>query len=441
MSNHERSHPEYFEELCALAGSGQISEAEFVELQDHVQQCADCKSTYTDFMDLLHNKLPLADPAASGSTRFFSESSSYRERFLARARKSGLAISPARSRDNLRSKLVIWFGTRLRYSQVAALAMALLLAVVAILGYSLRESNARYRTVAADLAAVQKSISQQPSAKNVVQEDQSAKLSPQEAVPPPAALPSPSVKGAELVKARQDHATAEARANALEEQLQSVALELETFRKEQEEASISRDQLEKKLMDAEQLLTRADDELQKIRRGRSDDAVTIATQDLQIRQLTENLAEQTEILERERTLLAAGRDIHDLMGARNLHIVDVLDVDSKGKDKRAFGRVFYTEEKSLIFYAFDLADRNTTKRNASFQVWGARGPTQNPAKSLGIFYVDDQKQNRWLLKFEDPSVLAEIDSVFVTIEPPGGSAKPTGSKFLYAYLKANPNHP
>jgi hypothetical protein len=147
------------------------------------------------------------------------------------------------------------------------------------------------------------------------------------------------------------------------------------------------------------------------------------------------------MLEREKTLLAAGRDIHDLMGARNLHIVDVLDVDSKGKDRRAFGRVFYTEGKSLIFYAFDLGDGGTRKRNASFQVWGARGPAQARAQNMGIFYVDDQKQNRWVLKFEDPRILAEIDSVFVTVEPPGGSSRPTGRKFLYAYLKANPNHP
>ena len=125
----------------------------------------------------------------------------------------------------------------------------------------------------------------------------------------------------------------------------------------------------------------------------------------------------------------------------NMTLVRSLDVDSKGKDQRAFGRVFYTEEKSLIFYAFDLGDRNTAKRDASFQVWGTRGAAQNPAKSLGIFYVDDQKQNRWLLKFEDPRILAQIDSVFVTVEPPGGSTRPTGRKFLYAYLNANPNHP
>ena len=69
MLNHERSHPEYFEELCALAASGQISEGAFVELQDHLQQCADCRSAYADFIDLLHNKLPLVDPELMGSSK------------------------------------------------------------------------------------------------------------------------------------------------------------------------------------------------------------------------------------------------------------------------------------------------------------------------------------------------------------------------------------
>src|SRR5260370_31972380 len=111
------------------------------------------------------------------------------------------------------------------------------------------------------------------------------------------------------------------------------------------------------------------------------------------------------------------------MGARNLHIVDVLDVDSKGKDRRAFGRVFYTEGKSLIFYAFDLGDRGAARRNASFQDWGARGPAQTEAQSMGIFFVDDQKQNRCELKFEAPPGLAQIGSGFVTVQRSGGTPR------------------
>jgi chromosome segregation ATPase len=154
---------------------------------------------------------------------------------------------------------------------------------------------------------------------------------------------------AELEKAREDYKAAEARSKTLQEQLQSAAAELESFRAQQEQSSVLRNQLEKKLADAELAMTRASDDIQSIRQGRADDAAALAAQARQIRELSAKLSQQTETLDRETTLLAASRDIHDLMGARNLHIVDVLDVDSKGNDKRSFGRVFYTEEKSLIF--------------------------------------------------------------------------------------------
>ena len=446
MMNHERTHSEYFEELCALSAGGQISETEFVELRDHMQHCAYCRSAHADFIDILHNKVPLVDPELGSPSRppaFFSETSSYRERFLTRARKQGLAVSDGTLPAGRRSKFGIWFP-RLAYQQVAALAIGSLLAIAGILGYSLRESYSRIRTLAADMAAMSRQIRQQDRpVGNPGQERGSENSSPLDATPtaPTPLVAAPSATDRQLVKARQDFAAAEARAKALQEQLQTADFELQASRTEFEKANDSRTQLANKLAEAEQMIAHVSGELQSVGENRSKDAVTIAAQGLQIQELSEKLGAQVENLERERSLLAAGRDIHDLMGARNLHIVDVFDIDSKGKDRRAFGRVFYTEEKSLIFYAFDLNDRGSPKRNASFQVWGARGPAQRPTQSLGIFYVDDQKQNRWVLKFEDPAILAELDSVFVTIEPPGGSTKPTGQKLLYAYLKANPNHP
>jgi hypothetical protein len=428
MLNHEGSHSEHFQELCALAAGGQISEPEFVELQDHLQDCAQCRSAYADFTNLLHDKLPLADPELMGSSRLasiFSRNSSYRERFLARARKEGIAISQSSWRGALRNRL----GVGLLLAPV----MALLLVTVGVLGYNLRQSNSRYAALVADMASLNQRFSQYASPVPPTMPS-----SPETAPAPPIARP---MTDAELVKARQDTTAAEARSRALEGQLQATASELDALRMQRAQANDSRDQQEKKLTESEQAVVRAGDELQRIREERSANSAAMAAQRIEIRELSAKLTAQTETLERERTLLAAGRDIHDLMGARNLHIVDVLDVDSKGKDRRAFGRVFYTEGKSLIFYAFDLGDRGAARRNASFQVWGARGPAQNAAQSMGIFFVDDQKQNRWVLKFEDPRILAEIDSVFVTVERPGGSPRPTGRKFLYAYLKANPNHP
>jgi len=92
MMNNEGPHSEYFDELCALAAIGQIGELEFVELQDHMQNCAQCRSSYGEFIDLIHNKLPLVDPELSGSNRlagFPSAASSYRERFSHARRKAG----------------------------------------------------------------------------------------------------------------------------------------------------------------------------------------------------------------------------------------------------------------------------------------------------------------------------------------------------------------
>jgi anti-sigma-K factor RskA len=46
-----------------------------------------------------------------------------------------------------------------------------------------------------------------------------------------------------------------------------------------------------------------------------------------------------------------------------------------------------------------------------------------------------------VLRLDDPRQLAEIDAVFVTVEPHGGSQKPTGKPFLYALLRKEANHP
>jgi hypothetical protein len=447
MLDHRDSHPEYFEELCALAASGQISQLEFNELQEHLKECGECRSVYADFIGLVHHTLPLAQPEAANPSRLsslFSEGSTYRERFVARARKEGVSVSGAPLLDRPRSKFRIWADLRFRYAQLAMLAVAALLVTVGLLGYSLRESNLRYLKLAAERSVATAESNPQSRAVTRLPEESSVTTPTRvDAIPPPSAVSQAgSVSIAELDKVRTDRAAAESRSKVLEDQMNKLASELEAFRAQNAEMSGSRGELEKKLKDAEQVANAIKDDLQEIRQARSKDSLTIATQDLEIQKLSEKLAAQAETLEQEKSLLEASRAVRDLMGSRNFHIADVYEVDSKGKDQRAFGRVFTTEKNSaLIFYAFDLNDRNTAKRNASFQVWGKRGAGESRAHSLGLFQIDDQKQNRWVLRFEDPQVLAEIDSVFVTIEPPGGSAKPTSRQLLFAYLNANPNRP
>jgi len=182
-------------------------------------------------------------------------------------------------------------------------------------------------------------------------------------------------------------------------------------------------------------------ELETVRESHSQDASIISKQQNQLLEVEEKLAAASSSMDRDRKLLVADRDIRDLMGARNLRIIDVFDVDGKGKTRKPFGRVFFTEGKSLIFYAFDLGNERPGLQSAAYQAWGSEGSFEHGVRSLGIFYRDDQKSNRWVLKFDDPDTLAEIDSVFVTTEPAGGSKKPTGGRLLAAYVKASLNHP
>jgi hypothetical protein len=160
-----------------------------------------------------------------------------------------------------------------------------------------------------------------------------------------------------------------------------------------------------------------------------------------VNDLARQLQEEDAELSQRDQLLAHDRDIRELMGARDLYITEVYDVARSGETQKAFGRVFYTKEKSLIFYAYDL-DREPGIRNAStFQAWGRRGPDRAQALNLGVFYQDNASKKRWVLKYSDSKTLAQIDAVFVTLEPNGGSRKPSGQPLLFAYLKIDPNHP
>jgi len=153
------------------------------------------------------------------------------------------------------------------------------------------------------------------------------------------------------------------------------------------------------------------------------------------------------IRERDRTitdqqdLLAHDRDIRELIGSRNLYIAEVYDVAETGQTNKPFGRVFYTKGKSLIFYAYDLDQQAAVKTASIFQVWGSEGANQGRAVSLGVFFEDSAANKRWVLKAENAQSLEQIDAVFVTIEPKGGSLKPSGKPLLFASLKNGPNHP
>jgi Putative zinc-finger len=161
------------------------------------------------------------------------------------------------------------------------------------------------------------------------------------------------------------------------------------------------------------------------------------TADQQKRQLDD----REGTINRQQDLLAHDRDVRELMGARDLYVVEVYDVAGTGETNKPYGRLFYTKGKSLIFYAYDLDQEPGLQNASTFQAWGQRGPDKGRALNLGIFYQDNAANKRWVLKSSDPKTLEQINAVFVTVEPDAHSRKPRGKQVLFAYLRINPNHP
>jgi hypothetical protein len=200
--------------------------------------------------------------------------------------------------------------------------------------------------------------------------------------------------------------------------------------------------------EAKEVLAASRKENEALRKRITETEAILATQDRRTQQLQNelqtargHLQDQDDQRAAADQQLAKGQ-LSDLVTARNLHIVDVYDADGGGQRRASFGRVFYVEGKSLLFYAYDLQDTRQAKANVVFRVWGGRVGTKEVTHSLGILRNEDARQGLWTMTFDDPSILAEINSVFVTAESASRrDLLPHGKKVLYAYLGNPPNHP
>ncbi len=422
---------EYYEELCALAASGQLSEKEERELAEHTENCSECRTACEDFSDLLKEFPPIEDAVDLIALRR-AEEDEYRRHFLAQARSEGRRFSPEAEQGRLPGR-PRWQLPRLTIVWQLAGVAVIVFVVVAGLAYVGPRNFGRTSSPPSSFPSATRAIPSSADTVSPTHRDLEARLA------------ELRVSMAALDK-RIEHLKTENAALQSRLLLSDKDLHTTQAEKEQIEVALARaNELNGHLQDETKqsalLLAQTQSELDKLRTQRSDTLVDLAMERRSVDELSSRLKTQTQSLDREKELLAAGRDITDLMGARSLHVVDVYDGDGTGKNRRSFGRVFYTERKSLIFYAFDLDERKVINANYSYKAWGERQANPSSVKSLGILYVDDKAQKRWVLKVSDPEQLAEIDSVFVTLEPRDNADKPHGQKLLFAFLGNSANHP
>jgi len=200
--------------------------------------------------------------------------------------------------------------------------------------------------------------------------------------------------------------------------------------------------LRQAVADRDTEVTQLNVELEKLQALKDSDAIAFKVEEGELNNLREQVARMDVKLRESEQLSAAANQARDLIVARHLHIVDVDDTDENGKQQRPFGRIFYTEGKRLVFYAYDLSGPRRLDTKIKFYVWGSREGLTKPVKSLGIFHSDDASAGRWVLQFDDPNVLAQINCIFVTAES-GRKAvtQPTGRQLLFASLGKTVNHP
>jgi hypothetical protein len=406
LPEHER-----YEELCALAGGGLLEGRDFADFEAHMKECSECRSDYQELSNLVTRELPQSQ---GGFRQKLAELKAKplpysRQRFLRRARAEGVVFSRAVETPAQSS---LWY---LRPVAVSAAVAALVLLAVGVAAYRFRETPGTAR--ARDAAAAQQIAQLRRENSALASQLQSSVAKEQRKI--------------------QD----------LRAQLGNAIITAENLRRNSEQArgdasrsSSQNAQLLDESRNQEKLLTEAKDEAARNSQLRINDEASLVEQQTRITELSNKLRIASATLDMERQLVAAGKDIPELMAARQLHVIDVRDTDPDGNPSTAFGRVFLTEGKSLTFYAFDLdADKAATAKRG-FQVWAALQAGKNSTHSLGFLHVDAKAQGRWVLKVENPELVKEISSVFVTVEPASGGKQPDGQKMLYAFL-GEANHP
>lgn len=425
MLGHER-----FEELAALDAIGQLPDSEHAELQNHLEGCTRCRTSRSEFADIIERELPIVMSGRDGLFRrfgFLRANPDYRKRFFARARARGVQFSSEMEKGIPIFNVPRWELPWRRWALVPAAALLLVAGSVSWFGRT-KSGKPTVTTRAKSNSALAHEIEQLVTSNRDLRSQLAENTE------------SNRFNTARIAQLRKEQNESQGREISLQRTLKDAQKLQITLKLQLKDATAQSADLQVRGQEDARLVAELRNDLEQSRASHTQSEARLAIQQDRIRELSEKLDAQTMIVERERRLLAAGKEIRDLMGARNLHIIDVFDVDGNGATRGRFGRVFYTEGKSLIFYAFELGTERMSAYH-SFQAWGWREPARQTVQSLGIFNADDTSQSRWVLKFDDPAVLAQIDSVFVTVEPAGGSRRPTGEKLLSAYLNGQANHP
>jgi hypothetical protein len=434
---HVPENHEQFRELAALAASGELSPSEWSLLKAHLVGCEECRELALQYIVLMAEGIPsLAENYTPRTDLVSADEANEWKKLHERLREDRVEVYGGSEIPEPGSVSNLKLARRLARNPLVQMALAACLMLgVGIAAYRLGVSGQVH-----DLPAP---VAVQPAPPLVQINDVSEEQNK--------ASDAAAVDAKHIAELEQQNSAMAQEIERLRARLRDVDQQLDQAKLTNNESdgqlhtlAQQRDALSSQLQDANQTYESDRAELAKLRTEREKTAQLVTSLETRIEELTATNREDERKLDETDQYLASDRDIRELMGARKLYIADVFDVDGGSRTRKAFGRVFYTQGKSLIFYAFDLDRQPGVVSASTFQVWGQREMPQGQQAlpmNLGILYMDNETNRRWVMRFDDPKKLAEIDAVFVTVEPSGGSQKPTTKPFLYALLRKEVNHP
>lgn len=427
-----RSNRERMDELCCLFASGELSQQEMVEFSEHLEKCSECRAHTEEFQKLIVFDLSSAaalrmDSSVADTVEFSSE-----QELITKIRNRAASVLGRHESQTVATQAMIAPCVAPIWKRTASASTRFIpwlgwAAAVFLLMVPRTNSVEERRTPSAIVAVAPSGAPSSSDYANLEGELLALQSEKKDALKKlrdtDARARSSGAAVAQLIaqKGEEDARRAElaAEIDRLRADLGQRTAELEIARNRLNEEVGARQATQQQLADA---------------------GVRLEKQRSEVLRLQE-MADSTPAKHPMSTVDLSPSEAKEILGARDLHIVDVYDVDNGGKSSKVYGRIYQVNRSLLIFYAFDLPGAQKNRKAVAFQAWGFRQPHSTKAESLGLFYVDNASLNRWALRVSDPRLISRIDTLFVTLEPLGGSSTPKGQKLLMASLAGPANHP
>src|SRR5690348_9529527 len=382
FGDHER-----WVEMCALLTADTLSRDELQQLNAHLETCAECRRAAADFQEI--SRISPSFLIGDNPPRIEESVEWPEEKFKKRLFAALDEQEQHRSIDH--------FPAPIRHSNTFRyLTLFLIAAAIGVSAYffgarrhaSRPAETARIGSSANDVLSSQLAFARNQRDALLVKEHEEAER-----------IQDLSTQVAEQTKSLTRLKQELEKAQAADGEQQTKISKLQD---ENAALKTAQEQDARRLQDSQSAAASLRDELSRLQREHTTDLMQSAAMQKTIDELSAQVRSTDAVLSEQKRFLDSDRDIRELMGARDLYVADVFDIGPDGSSRKPFGRVFYTKNKSLVFYAFDLDKQPNLRDAATFQAWGQNSLDKDRPINMGIFYMDNQANRRWVLKFDNP---------------------------------------